>query len=275
MIPEQRRDTLRRMTEARLTPRQHEVLAFIQDEIARKGYPPTTRELAAACGLGTPSAAHRMIGVLEGKGYLTRTPGTKRAITINPPRVDNDRLPPELLEILATAVGWQDVAVERSLEAAQEARDADIRSTLIRDALERHELTTQICRSVGAPELRRREGPEVEELRWFRQRVPWAYFVVDHLVYNLAVSVGTQQLEGRIPELARLWDSLRRLADSAARQSEGWLAQITSAAPADELARLRNRAEYLLEMMGRTARNFDQDPFLEVDLPEALRPEPG
>src|SRR5581483_11378743 len=109
------------MSGARLTARQHEVLSFIEREIAAKGYPPTTRELAAACGLGTPSAAHRMLGALERKGYLTRTPGAKRAIVINPPRFDGGRLSTGEAELLATAIGWQDVAVERSLEAAQGA----------------------------------------------------------------------------------------------------------------------------------------------------------
>jgi hypothetical protein len=251
----------------RLTARQQAVFDFIAGHIAAHGYPPTTRELAVACHLGPSSAAHRMLGVLERKGYVTRTPGAKRTLAIAPPQVDRDRLSPFVLEIMATAMGWQDVAVERSLEAAQETRDAQVRSVLIRDALGRHEITVQICRSLELPALGQAPRPAVDELRWFRQRVPWPYFVVDHLVYNRAVTVGTQPLEAEIPELARLWDALRRLAEAATAQSEAWFEDLRADADADLLAGLQTRGERLLEMMSRTALYFDREPFLGVELP--------
>ena len=259
------------MSGQRLTARQHEVLSFIEREIAAKGYPPTTRELAAACGLGAPSAAHRMLGALERKGYLTRTPGAKRAIVINPPRFDGGRLSTGEAELLATAIGWQDVAVERSLEAAQGATDPGVRTVLIRDALERHELTTQICDAVAAN--LRRTGPAVDELRWFRERVPWPFFVVDHLVYNRMVSVGGSDLETTVPDLARLMEAIRRQAETTSRQSEVWLADVLSGGSPEELARLRARAAFLVGMMVRTARHFGQEPFASVELPGALRPD--
>lgn len=252
-----------------LTSRQQEVLAFIERHIADHGYPPTTRELAAGCGLGAPSAAHRMIGILERKGYLTRTPGTKRAITITPPQIDPERLDSVLRGIIATAIGWQDVAVERSLEAAQEVRDPTIRSVLIRDALDRHELNQELCAAVADPGL---GGSVAEELRWYRQRVPWSLFVVDHLVYNIAVSVGSRQFESQMPDLAQLWAHIGRLSDGASVVANVWLDSVLAEADGDETDRLRARGSYLLEMMVQVARRFGrEDAFNAVVLPEDLR----
>lgn len=251
----------------RLTPRQQAVLDFIAEHIAIRGYPPTTRELAVGCDLGTASAAHRMLGILERKGYVSRTPGAKRAITIEPPRVDPGRLAPFMLEIIATAMGWQDVAVERILEAARETRDPDVRSTLIQDALERHQITLQICRSLGIPGLPQWPGPAIEELQWFRQEVPWPYFVVDHLVYNRAVAIGTRPLQSEIPELTHLWEALRRSAERAARRSEAWFNELGITADPEQLVALQERAEHLLARMSRTALHFGRTPFADVKLP--------
>jgi hypothetical protein len=256
----------------RLTQRQQEVLTFIEHQIAAKGYPPTTRELATACGLGTPSAAHRMLGVLERKGYLARTPGTKRAITISPPVVDVEHLTSELLDLLATAVGWQDVAVERCLEAAQSTRDPGTRTALIKDAAERHESTTSICEAVAPADLRNRSTPAVDELRWYRERVPWPYFVVDHLVYNTLLVAGTEPLEIAIQPLTRPLEAFRRRAEESIRQSAEWLEALLPGLPDGELERLRNRAAFLEQMMVRTADHFGYEPFSAAELPGILCP---
>ncbi len=58
------------------------VLDALQEHIARRGYPPTVRELAQAVGLRTPSAVHYHLDRLERLGMIERAPGRSRAIRI-------------------------------------------------------------------------------------------------------------------------------------------------------------------------------------------------
>ena len=63
-----------------LTKRQREILAFIESETARRGIPPTVREVAAHFGMASPNGAACHIKALEDKGYLVREPGLSRGI---------------------------------------------------------------------------------------------------------------------------------------------------------------------------------------------------
>lgn len=68
-----------------LTPRQAEVLAFIQAQLAEKGYPPTTRELAAALGVKSPHGIGQHIDLIVRKGYLRRDPMRSRGLCLTSP----------------------------------------------------------------------------------------------------------------------------------------------------------------------------------------------
>jgi repressor LexA len=71
------------MTEAApLTPRQQQVLEFIDVEVRRRGYPPSVREIGEAVGLSSSSTVHAHLGALQDKGYLKRDPTKPRAIEI-------------------------------------------------------------------------------------------------------------------------------------------------------------------------------------------------
>ncbi len=65
-----------------LTERQRQVLAFIDDEISRRGYPPSVREIGEAVGLSSPSTVHAHLAALQDKGYLRRDPSKPRAIEV-------------------------------------------------------------------------------------------------------------------------------------------------------------------------------------------------
>ncbi|HEY8347313.1 MAG TPA: transcriptional repressor LexA [Symbiobacteriaceae bacterium] len=65
-----------------LTERQRQVLQFIKDEIRRKGYPPSVREIGEAIGLSSSSTVHGHIARLEQKGYIRRDPTKPRAIEV-------------------------------------------------------------------------------------------------------------------------------------------------------------------------------------------------
>lgn len=53
-----------------LTPRQKEVLDFVTGVIRRRGEPPPLREIAGALGLESLGNIHRILKVLEKKGYV-------------------------------------------------------------------------------------------------------------------------------------------------------------------------------------------------------------
>jgi repressor LexA len=71
------------MTEgAPLTPRQQQVLDFIDEQVRTRGYPPSVREIGEAVGLSSSSTVHAHLGALQDKGYLRRDPTKPRAIEI-------------------------------------------------------------------------------------------------------------------------------------------------------------------------------------------------
>ena len=67
---------------APLTPRQQQVLEFIDTEVRHKGYPPSVREIGEAVGLSSSSTVHAHLAALQDKGYLRRDPTKPRAIEI-------------------------------------------------------------------------------------------------------------------------------------------------------------------------------------------------
>ena len=64
----------------KLTKKQGEILRFIERETARRGIPPTVREVAAHFGMASPNGAACHIKALEDKGYIVREPGLSRGI---------------------------------------------------------------------------------------------------------------------------------------------------------------------------------------------------
>jgi repressor LexA len=70
-----------------LTPRQRQVLEFIEHEIRHRGYPPSVREIGEAVGLSSSSTVHAHLAALQDKGYLARDPAKPRAIEV---RLDID-----------------------------------------------------------------------------------------------------------------------------------------------------------------------------------------
>ena len=65
-----------------LTRRQQQILEFIRDEVAERGYPPSVREFGDAVGLRSPSSVHSQLATLERGGFLRRDPSRPRAIEV-------------------------------------------------------------------------------------------------------------------------------------------------------------------------------------------------
>ena len=96
-IPDVAAATRRRTT---LSDKQREILGVIQASVARRGYPPSMREIAEAVGLASLSSVSHQLGQLELSGYLRRDPNRPRALEVlidlepDPSHaVDSDALP--------------------------------------------------------------------------------------------------------------------------------------------------------------------------------------
>ncbi|MGM7724257.1 transcriptional repressor LexA [uncultured Metabacillus sp.] len=66
----------------KLSKRQQDILSFIKDEVQKKGYPPSVREIGEAVGLASSSTVHGHLARLESKGLIRRDPTKPRAIEI-------------------------------------------------------------------------------------------------------------------------------------------------------------------------------------------------
>ena len=65
-----------------LTPRQRQVLEFIDSEVRHRGYPPSVREIGEAVGLSSSSTVHAHLETLQKLGFLRRDPTKPRAIEV-------------------------------------------------------------------------------------------------------------------------------------------------------------------------------------------------
>lgn len=66
----------------KLSKRQQMILDYIKDEVSKKGYPPSVREIAVAVGLASSSTVHGHLARIEEKGYIRRDPTKPRAIEV-------------------------------------------------------------------------------------------------------------------------------------------------------------------------------------------------
>ncbi|MCL5038910.1 MAG: transcriptional repressor LexA [Firmicutes bacterium] len=65
-----------------LSLRQKQILHFIKEEVRKKGYPPSVREIGAAMGLNSSSTVHGHLRRLEARGLIRRDPSKPRAIEV-------------------------------------------------------------------------------------------------------------------------------------------------------------------------------------------------
>lgn len=66
----------------KLTPRQSEILGFLQDFIDESGMPPTRAEIARALGFRSVNAAEEHLRALQRKGVIDLIPGASRGIQL-------------------------------------------------------------------------------------------------------------------------------------------------------------------------------------------------
>jgi repressor LexA len=65
-----------------LTPRQNEILDYIQTYFLDEGYPPTRAEISHAFGFKSPNAAEEHLRALARKGKIKLVPAISRGIKL-------------------------------------------------------------------------------------------------------------------------------------------------------------------------------------------------
>jgi repressor LexA len=98
-----------------LTVRQHQVLTVIHDWIARRGYPPTVREIGKAVGLGSSSSVNHHVKALERKGLLRRDAHGPRALAIGA-RAGAAEAPPVRVPVLGTIAAGEPILAEEQAD---------------------------------------------------------------------------------------------------------------------------------------------------------------
>lgn len=68
-----------------LKDRERKILTYMKEEIRKKGYPPTVREMCTALGIKSTSTTHKDLENLERKGYIKKDPAKPRALMIIDP----------------------------------------------------------------------------------------------------------------------------------------------------------------------------------------------
>jgi repressor LexA len=65
-----------------ITERRQQILEWLAKFQARKGFPPSVREIGEALGLASAGSLHKHLQALEKGGYLERSPGKKRTWSV-------------------------------------------------------------------------------------------------------------------------------------------------------------------------------------------------
>jgi len=84
---------------------------YICECIRDKGYPPSVREICSHVGLSSTSTVHAHLNALESMGYISRSQGRMRAITLSESPRDRDGVP----VLGSVAAGEPILAIEDAL----------------------------------------------------------------------------------------------------------------------------------------------------------------
>lgn len=88
-----------------LTPKQHELLLFIENHLRKTGCSPSFEEMKTALDLRSKSGIHRLISALEERGFLRRHKHRARALEVV-------KLPQDLLASKAEEAGFEPTVIQ-------------------------------------------------------------------------------------------------------------------------------------------------------------------
>jgi repressor LexA len=95
-----------------LTPRQRQIVEFIQQWLMDAGRPPTRAEIATAFGFKSPNAAEEHLRALQRKGVLELSPGASRGIQLKDSLREQMGLP-----LIGRVAAGKPILAEENIEA--------------------------------------------------------------------------------------------------------------------------------------------------------------
>ncbi len=100
----------------KITAKQREILEYIKNEILKKGYPPTVREICETVHLKSTSSVHSHLESLEKNGYIRRDPTKPRAIEICDDSFQMVRTEMVSIPIVGNVAAGQPILAEENIE---------------------------------------------------------------------------------------------------------------------------------------------------------------
>ena len=105
------------MAKGKITAKQQEILEYMKEEILKKGYPPTVREICQAVNLKSTSSVHAHLESLEKLGYIERDPTKPRAIEICDDSFQMVRKEMVSLPVVGRVAAGQPILAEENIES--------------------------------------------------------------------------------------------------------------------------------------------------------------
>lgn len=100
----------------KITAKQQQILEYIKDEILKRGYPPTVREIGETVNLKSTSSVHSHLETLEKNGYIRRDPTKPRAIEICDDSFQIVRTEMVSLPVIGNVAAGQPILAEENIE---------------------------------------------------------------------------------------------------------------------------------------------------------------
>ena len=104
------------MATGKISAKQQQILDYIKDEILKKGYPPTVREIGETVNLKSTSSVHSHLETLEKNGYIKRDPTKPRAIEICDDSFQIVRTEMVSLPVIGNVAAGQPILAEENIE---------------------------------------------------------------------------------------------------------------------------------------------------------------
>ncbi len=104
------------MANGKISAKQQQILDYIKDEILKKGYPPTVREIGETVNLKSTSSVHSHLETLEKNGYIKRDPTKPRAIEICDDSFQIVRTEMVSLPVIGNVAAGQPILAEQNIE---------------------------------------------------------------------------------------------------------------------------------------------------------------
>ncbi len=104
------------MATGKITAKQQQILDYIKEEILKKGYPPTVREIGETVNLKSTSSVHSHLETLEKNGYIKRDPTKPRAIEICDDSFQLVRTEMVSLPVIGNVAAGQPILAEENIE---------------------------------------------------------------------------------------------------------------------------------------------------------------